>query len=301
MATIAVSGSTGFVGAALVAALRARGDQVRPLQRPQSGGGTSAAGAVRWDPPRGELDLAALEGVDAVVHLAGESLAGARWTAAQKSRLEQSRMEGTALLARSLPRLSKQPKAWLSASAIGYYGDRGDASLDESAAPGDDFLSQLCVAWEAAAAPARDAGIRLVHPRFGVVLHPSGGALAKMLPVFRWGMGGALGDGAQVMSWIALSDAVRALLFALDHAALEGPLNLTAPQPVSNAELTRSLARALSRPSFMSVPRFALRAALGEMADAALLASAKVLPQKLLAAGFAFEHPLLDPYLRSVL
>jgi uncharacterized protein (TIGR01777 family) len=304
MATIAVSGSNGFVGAALVSALRARGDQVRPLLRPTASGGFGAhdpASVVRWDPARGELDSGALEGVDGVVHLAGESLANGRWTDAQKQRIEQSRTRGTRLLAEGLAGLTRKPQVLLSASAIGYYGDRGVAELDESAERGDDFLARLCAAWEEAAAPARAAGLRVAHPRFGVVLHPSGGALAKMLPLFRWGMGGALGDGAQFMSWIALADVVRALLFTLDQSALEGPVNFTAPTPVTNAELTRSLARALARPGFMQVPRFALRAVLGEMADAALLASAKVLPRKLLELGFSFEEPELEPYLRSVL
>lgn len=304
MATIAISGSSGFLGAALISALRARGDVVLPLVRPASAASASKAGAlphVQWDPERGVIDRDALEGIDALVHLAGESVAAGRWTEAQKARIEQSRTQGTSLLATTLGQLRRRPKVWLSASAIGFYGDRGETQVDESAGPGDDFLARVCVAWEAAAAPARQQGVRLVHPRFGLVLHPSGGALARMLPVFRLGLGGALGPGAQVMSWIALSDVTRALLFALDHPTLSGPLNLTAPNPVTNAELTRALGRVLSRPSFMRVPRFALRAALGEMAEVALLSGARVVPSKLQQAGFVFEHPLLEPYLRSVL
>jgi uncharacterized protein len=303
MATIAISGSTGFLGAALSAALRARGDSVRPLVRPTTRPADASRGplrAVRWDPARGEIEHEALEGVDALVHLAGESVASRRWTDAQKERIAQSRIQGTSLLSAALCRMVHKPKVWLSASAIGFYGDRGAQLLDESAGPGSDFLARLCVAWEGAAAPARDAGVRVVYPRLGVVLHPQGGALARLVPLFRWGLGGALGGGAQVMSWIALHDVTRALLFALDTAMLEGPINLSAPHPVTNAELTRTLARVLSRPGFLSVPRFALRAALGEMADVALLASAHVLPRKLLDAGFVFEYPVLEPYLRSV-
>jgi uncharacterized protein (TIGR01777 family) len=302
VATIAISGSTGFLGAALAEALRARGDAVWRLVRPNTRTpGASADREVHWDPARGEIDQAALEGVDAVVHLAGESVASGRWTEAQKARIEQSRIQGTRLLASTLRGLRHRPKLWLSASAIGFYGDRGALPLDESQGPGGDFLARVCVAWEAAAVPASEVGVRVVHPRFGVVLDPRGGALARMLPLFRWGMGGKLGDGAQLMSWIALADAVRALLFALDTQALSGPLNLTAPRAVTNAELTRALASVLGRPSFMRVPRVALRAALGELADVALLASANVLPRKLLDAGFVFEHPALEPYLRSVL
>lgn len=296
MAVIAISGSTGFIGSALVRALQARGAQVRPLVRPQS-----RTSGIHWDPARGEIDSAALEGVDAVVHLAGESVAEGRWTAAQKARITESRVVGTGLLARALAGLSRKPGVLLSASAIGFYGDCGERPVTEEEPPGTDFLASVCVAWEKAAQPARDAGIRVVHPRFGIVLHPSGGALAKMLPVFRLGLGGPLGDGRQRMSWISLDDAVGALLHALDHPTLTGPLNLTSPDAVSNAELSRALGKALHRPAFMRVPGFALRAALGEMADVALLGGARVAPQQLLDTGFVFAHPSLEPYLRGVL
>lgn len=296
MATIAISGASGFLGSALVHALRARGDRVLALVRPGS-----AAPGIRWDPGRAEIDAAALVGVDAVVHLAGENVAAGRWSDAQKQRIEQSRVDGTTVLARALAGLEKRPEVLLSASAVGFYGAHGDEALDERDAAGEDFLAQVCKRWEAAAEPARQAGIRVVHPRFGLVLHPSGGALAKMLPAFRLAVGGKLGDGAQFMSWIALEDAVSALSFALARRDLTGPINVTAPEPVTNEEFTRALGAALSRPTLFSVPRFALRTLFGEMAEVALLSGARVKPAKLLAHGFSFAHPELAPYLASVL
>lgn len=256
---------------------------------------------IRWDPARGEIDAVALEGVDAVVHLAGENVAGGRWTEAQKRRIEQSRVESTGLLARTLAGLSRKPAVLISASAVGYYGAHGNQPIDESAGPGADFLARVCVQWEASAQPARAAGIRVVHPRFGLVLHPSGGALARMLPAFRLFAGGKLGSGEQGMSWVALEDAIAALEFALTHAQLTGPFNVTAPEPVSNAEFTRALASALGRPAVMTVPRFALRALFGEMAEVALLSGACVNPARLLELGFSFQHATLGPYLEHVL
>jgi uncharacterized protein (TIGR01777 family) len=244
------------------------------------------------------IDREALEGLDAVVHLAGENVAGARWSDAQKQRIRESRVRGTRLLAEALSALRTKPAVWLSASAVGIYGDGGDRPLDEDSPPGDDFLAQVGVAWEEAAAPARAAGIRVVHPRFGVVLHPSGGALAKMLGPFKLGLGGKLGSGAQYMSWIALEDAVRALLHLIDQP-LEGPVNLVAPNPVTNAEFTRALARALHRPAPFFVPSFAARLALGEMAEVALLRGQRVFPKRLLASGFRFAQPELEPLLSS--
>jgi uncharacterized protein (TIGR01777 family) len=296
MATIAISGATGFLGSALRSFLAARGDRVLALTRP----GSREPG-IRWDPERGEIDAAALEGVDAAVHLAGENVAGGRWSDAQKRRIEQSRVQGTTLLARALAGLRRKPALLISASAVGYYGARGPEAIDERAGPGSDFLARVCVQWEASAEPARQAGIRVVHPRFGIVLHPSGGALAKMLPAFRLLAGGKLGDGEQFMSWVALEDAVAALAFALATPALTGPFNVTAPEPVTNAEFTRALGAALSRPTMMTVPRFALRALFGEMAEVALLSGACVEPNKLLGHGFTFAAPTLAPYLERVL
>jgi uncharacterized protein (TIGR01777 family) len=301
VATIAISGASGFVGSALCHALLARGDRVRILVRPGAARVPSKTEAIRWDPARGEIDLAALVGVDAVVHLAGESVADGRWSDAQKQRIEQSRVKGTSLLARALAGLEQKPEVFLSASAVGFYGAHGGEPLAERDPAGSDFLAQVCIRWEAAADPARQAGIRVVHPRFGLVLHPSGGALAKMLPAFRLLVGGKLGSGAQFMSWVALSDTLAALCFALAQRELTGPLNVTAPEPVTNEAFTRALGAALARPALMTVPRFALRALFGEMAEVALLSGARVLPQKLLDHGFSFAHPELAPYLASVL
>jgi uncharacterized protein (TIGR01777 family) len=295
--TIAISGASGFVGSALVARLTARGDRVRPLVRP----GGRADDGISWDPERGTIDLAQLEGLDALVHLAGENVGDGRWTAAKKERIRESRVRGTTLLADALGRLRARPKVWISGSAVGYYGDRGQDEVDEDGAPGSDFLAEVTVAWEAAAAPATAAGVRVVHPRFGIVLAPHGGALAKMLPPFKLGVGGKLGSGTQAMSWIALSDAVQALIFALDHDALRGPFNVTAPRPVTNAEFTRALGSALHRPTVLGVPGPLARLALGEMADVALLGGVRALPRRLVAAGFTFEHPELGAYLAEAL
>jgi uncharacterized protein (TIGR01777 family) len=296
MAIIAVTGASGFIGSALVAALRSRGDRVRPLVRP----GGMADDAIQWDPERGRIDSDALEGVDALVHLAGESVANGRWTEAQKARIRDSRVKGTSLLASTLIGLKRKPAVWVSGSAVGIYGDRGAQELDEQSSVGHDFLSDVGVAWESAARPAI-AALRVVHPRTGIVLHPGGGALAKLLPVFKWGLGGKLGSGEQYMSWISRQDAVRALIHLLDRSDLRGPVNVTSPAPVTNAELSRELAAALKRPALFTVPAFAARLALGEMADVALLSGQRVLPQRLLSSDFRFEHPDLQGCLRALL
>ncbi|MFT3923083.1 MAG: TIGR01777 family oxidoreductase [Myxococcales bacterium] len=296
MATIAVTGASGFIGSALVRALRSRGDRVRPLVRP----GGLADDAIQWDPERGRIDAEALEGIDGLVHLAGESIADGRWTEAHKARIRDSRVKGTSLLASTLLGLTRKPGVWISGSAIGIYGDRGAEELDEHSSVGHDFLSDVGVAWESAARPAA-AVLRVVHPRTGVVLHPSGGALAKLLPVFKLGLGGKLGSGQQYMSWISLADTVRALIHALDRSDLRGPVNLTAPMPATNAEFTRELAAALGRPAFFAVPGFAARLAIGELAEVALLAGQRVLPKQLLGSAFRFEHPTLAECLRALL
>jgi len=246
-------------------------------------------------------DLGALEGCAAAVHLSGASVAGQRWTAAYRREMMASRVDSTRALATLLAGLRTPPRALLVASAVGYYGDRGDQLLDETSLPGEGFLADLCRQWEAAAQPAVEAGIRVVHLRFGVVLGPGPGALARMLPIFRLGLGGRLGSGRQWMSWISVEDAMRALLFALETPSLAGPVNLTAPSPVTNAEFTRLLARQLRRPSFLPVPAFALRLALGQMADEALLASTRAVPSRLLVAGFRFAHPTVDKALAAAL
>ncbi len=265
-----------------------------------------ALGQLRWNPAAASAiaDTAPLEGLAAAIHLSGASVAGHRWTPAWKREMGASRVESTRALAIALAGLRQPPKALLVASATGVYGDRGDDLLDERAEPGSGFLADLCREWEAAAQPAVDAGIRVVHLRFGVVLG-RGGALAKMLPLFRLGLGGRLGSGRQWMSWISLADAVAAMLFALDSnsatPALAGPINLTAPNPVTNAEFTRALGRAVHRPAILPAPAFALRLALGQMADGALLSSARAVPARLTDAGFQFTHPTVDEALAEAL
>jgi uncharacterized protein (TIGR01777 family) len=295
--TIAISGASGFIGSALSGLLKKGGTRVRPLTRP----GKQGLDGIAWDPEQGTLDAKALEGVDAIVHLAGDNVAEGRWTAAKKARIRDSRVRGTELIARAIAGLTLKPRVFLSSSAVGYYGDRGDEELDESSTAGSDFLAEVCAAWEQAAAPARAAGVRVLHPRFGIVLAPEGGALKKMMLPFKLGAGGRLGDGKQYMSWIALSDALRALVYALDHGELRGPVNITAPEPVTNQTFTKALGAALHRPTIMPLPGPLARLALGEMADVALLGGARVLPRALLAGGFQFEHPELAPYLTRVL
>jgi uncharacterized protein len=293
--TIAISGASGFIGSALSTALKKAGARVRTLVRP----GNHGLDGIGWDPDQGTIDGDALEGVDAIIHLAGDGVAEGRWTAAKKARIRDSRVRGTDLIARAIARLTLKPSVFMSASAVGYYGDRGGEALDEASSPGADFLAEVCQAWEAAAEPARAAGVRVVHPRFGIVLSPEGGALKKMVLPFKLGVGGRLGEGTQYMSWIALEDTVRAVLHALEH--LQGPVNVTAPEPATNAEFTKALGAALHRPTFMPLPGPLARLALGEMADVALLSGARVLPRELLTSGFQFEHPSLRAYLERAL
>jgi uncharacterized protein (TIGR01777 family) len=297
MLAIAISGASGFVGTALTSVLKRRGDRVRPLVRP----GNHAEDGISWDPAHGSIDLAQLEGLDALVHLAGDGIADGRWTEAKKARIRESRVKGTTLLAGALSHLTAKPKVWLSGSAVGYYGDRGADVVDESGPAGSDFLASVAVEWEAAAAPAVGLGIRVVHPRLGIVLAPHGGALQKMLLPFKLGLGGKFGSGHQGMSWISLNDTVRALVHMLDHAELTGPVNVTAPAPVTNVEFTRALGAALHRPTVFAVPGPLARLALGEMADGALLGGVCALPNKLLATGFQFEQPNLARFLTQIL
>jgi uncharacterized protein (TIGR01777 family) len=299
---VLVSGSTGFLGTALLPALTAAGHHVVRLVRPGTRGASAAAVDERpWDPARGVLDPAHLEGLDAVVHLAGENVAAGWWTVAQKQRIRASRVDSTALLAETLARIERPPAVFVAASAIGYYGDRGPEVLTETSAPGAGFLAEVCRAWEAAAAPAARRGIRVVHPRFGIILGPDGGPLARMLGPFRLGLGGRLGSGEQWMSWVAREDAVGAILHALATAPVAGPVNVVAPAPVTNREFTAALARAVRRPSWMPVPAAALRLLLGEMAREMLLVSQRVRPETLLASGYAFRRPTLDVALAAAL
>jgi uncharacterized protein len=294
---IAVTGATGVIGTSLTTALRQRGDDVLPLVRRPPASGERVIG---WDPERGTIDRAGLEGMDAVIHLAGENVFG-RWTADKKRRVRDSRVNGTRLLVDALAELQRRPATLLSASAIGYYGDRGAEPVTEDSAPGDDFLAQVSRDWEAATAPAVRAGIRVVNMRTGVVLTPSGGALAKMLPPFRLGLGGRVGSGDQYVSWIEMGDIIRAMLYLLDNAHEVGPVNLTAPTPVTNRELAKTLGRVLGRPAVVPVPAFALRMAFGAEGAEMLQSGQRVLPARLRSAGFHFSFETLEPALRSLL
>jgi len=295
--TVVVSGASGFLGSALVAALEADGARVLRLVRRPS----TASNEIAWDPDGGQIDAARLEGADAVVHLAGETIAGARWTAERKQRIRDSRVRGTGLLARTLAGLRTRPQVLVSGSAMGIYGDRGDDELTENDSPGRGFLAEVVVAWEAAADPARAAGIRVVHPRLGMVLHPDGGALEKMLPPFRLGLGGQLGNGRQWMSWISRDDAVGVIRAAIDTGSLAGPVNAGSPQPVRNAEFTSLLGAALHRPTLMAVPAFVLPLMFGELAKEGLLASQRMIPARLQAIGYRFNDPDLAPTLVKLL
>lgn len=294
--TIAITGASGLVGMALARALRAHGARVLRLVRRVPG-----PDEVRWDPAAGTIDAAGLEGVDGVVHLAGEGIASGCWTAARKRRIRDSRVDGTRLLADALAGLSRRPSVLVSASAIGIYGNRGDELLDESSSPGTGFLAEVGRAWEAATAPAAGAGIRVVLPRLGIVLSRDGGALGRLLPLFQLGLGGRLGSGRQWMSWVSLRDVVRIVVTALDRDDLSGPVNAVAPAPVTNAEFTRALAAAVRRPALFHVPAPLLELVLGEMGREALLASQRVTPGRLLGAGFSFEDPALDGALAGIL
>jgi uncharacterized protein len=295
---VAVTGGSGLIGTALIQRLRQDRHQITQLVRR-----TAGPGEVSWDPAGGRLDPAAVEGVDAVIHLAGENV-GTRWTAARKRRIRESRVSGTTLLSQTIARLRRPPPVLISASAVGIYGDRGDEILTEASSLGDpssDFLASVCQEWEAAADPARAAGVRVVHPRFGVVLSPSGGVLSKMLLPFRLGLGGRVGDGSQWLSWISIDDAVGVIQYALERDTLQGSLNATAPDPVTNRAFTRTLGRVLRRPTPLPVPARALRLVLGEMADETLLASARALPARLLQSGYEFRYPDIEGALRHVL
>lgn len=294
---VAVTGSTGLVGRRLVAFLRAGGHEVIRLVRSQP----KAADEVLWDPDGGRVDAAALEGLDAVVHLAGISISSGRWTRKRKAAIRDSRVNGTHFLARTLAGLQQPPKVFVSTSAVGYYGDRGNEVLTETAPKGEGFLSDVVEAWEAAAAPARDAGIRVVHPRFGVVLAGEGGSLPLMSLPFRFGAGGPIASGNQYMAWIALEDLIGILHEVIVNDAYEGPVNAVAPEQTTNAGFTKTLAKVLRRPAFFRVPGVAMKAALGQMADELLLASQRVVPARLEAEGFRFAYPTIEQALRHEL
>ena len=295
---VLVSGSHGLIGSELVARLPGAGHESVRLVR----GARAAPAEARWDVEAGTIDSGALDGVDAVVNLAGEGIAAHRWSADHKRRVLASRVEGTRLLAEAAAAAQPRPSVFVNASAIGYYGDRGEEELTEESAPGRDFLADVCRQWEAATGAAEAAGVRVVLLRSGIVLSPKGGALAKQLPLFRLALGGRLGSGRQWTSWISLDDEVGAILHSLGEEGVRGPVNATAPHPVTNAQFTRTLARVLRRPAVARVPGPALSAAMGaEMAKVMLLASQRVLPAKLDATGYRFRHRELDPALRALL
>ncbi|QNI31279.1 TIGR01777 family protein [Alloacidobacterium dinghuense] len=295
---ILISGASGLIGTALVRAFTALQISVVCLVREPDG-----QQEILWSPQASPTiaNPTLLEGFDAVIHLSGANIGAHRWTPAYKKEIVESRVQTTRALARLLAALNNPPQALLCASAVGIYGDRDGETLTEDSEPGSGFLAETCAAWEAAAQPAKNAEIRVAHLRFGVVLSPEGGALAKMLPVFRLGLGGRLGSGEQWMSWIALPDLVSAVFHIIDAPECSGPINMVAPMPVTNSEFTRTLAHVLHRPAVIPAPAFALRAVVGEMADEALLASARVIPAQLVEDGFQFKYPQVAPALESLL
>lgn len=289
---VAISGSSGLLGTALRAFLSTGGHEVLRLVR--SGDEELPEDAARWDPAAGVIDLERVEGLDAVIHLAGENIAEGRWSPRRKRAIAESRIQGTEHLVASLARLTAPPKTILSASAVGFYGHRGAAELDEESAAGSGFLAEVCSDWEQTARGAADFGARVALLRFGVILSPAGGALAKMLPPFKMGVGGVLGSGRQYVSWVSIDDAISAILEVLYNPSLAGAVNITAPHPVSNRELTRTLGQVLNRPTMTPMPALAARVLFGEMADEMLLASSRVLPSRLSTAGFPFRYPTLE-------
>lgn len=295
---VVVSGASGLIGTALANSLLSDGHRVRRLRRD----GVTDGDDIVWDPEAGRIDAPALEGVDAVVHLAGEGIGEKRWTAEQKQRIRDSRVRGTAVIAAAVASRERKPRVFVSASAIGYYGNRGDEVLTETSGPGDDYLADVCKAWEAETKPAIDAGVRTVHLRTGIVLAKHGGVLQRMLVPFKLGLGGKQGSGSQWMSWIALDDAIGAIRTIIDAPDISGPVNLTAPNPVSNADFAETLGRVLHRPTVLPTPMFGLKLRYGaELVETLLLVSQRVRPARLEAADFPFEYPVLEPALDALL
>ena len=289
---VLISGSSGMIGRALIPRLQADGHTVERLMRPASSGVVGAG--IVWDPATGLLEASEIEGFDAVVHLAGENIANKRWSERQKRVIRDSRVVGTELLASRLASLNDPPSVLVCASAGGYYGaDRGDEWLDDSASAGTDFLAVATREWEEACASASEAGIRVVNMRIGVALSADGGMLSRILPIFRWGLGGKLGSGAQYMSWISGADLTNAFVWAIEREYLSGGVNISSPVPVSNAEFTRALGQALGRPTLFTAPRFALKLAQGELSDV-VLSSLRMAPERLTASGFEFQHPRIE-------
>lgn len=302
---VAITGASGLVGSELVRRLNKQGTQLFSLRRSstktnsnRSPKSTDEADSISWNPATGVDNPEQLESLDAIVHLAGRSIGAARWSAREKELLRDSRVQATERLVDQIAKLKVKPKLFFSASAIGIYGDTGGKWVDEVSNAASDFLGALAADWERASQPLIEMGVRVVHARFGVILAKHGGALAKMLPLFRWGLGGVLGDGKQFMSWISLNDCCRAIQHLMDNASLSGAFNIVSPNPVTNREFTKTLGSDMHRMTFLPVPKFALRLGLGEMADALLLTSCRVQPRRLIDSGFTFEQPTLEQALK---
>jgi uncharacterized protein (TIGR01777 family) len=293
---VAITGASGLIGSALVPHLRARGDEVLRLVRRQA----TAPDEVSWDPAAGTVDLSALTGIDAVVHLAGAGVGGHRWTDSYKKTILDSRVDSTHTIVRAMTQLDPRPTTLVAGSAIGWYGDTGDRAVDETAPAGTGFLADVVRAWEAAADPARDAGIRVTHARTGLVVAKHGGAWAKLFPIFKLGLGGKLGSGHQYWSWISLRDEIAALTYLLDNPNMSGPVNLTGPEPATNAEVTRAMGAVLGRPTLLPVPAFALKTILGEFSTE-ILSSARVIPEVLETSGFTWQDTTVESAIRTAL
>jgi hypothetical protein len=291
---VLIAGASGLVGSALIPPLEADGAEVARLVRT-----TPKPGEIEWHPNQGQMDAARLEGFDAVINLAGENVAGGRWTEEQKRKIHDSRVNGTLLLSEAMAKSGKRPRVFLCASATGFYGDRDDEVLDEHSESGGGFLAGVCREWEKATEPAAKAGVRVVNLRFGVILSRDGGMLAKLLTPFKMGMGGKVGSGKQFLSWVAIDDVVGAIKLALHDETLRGPLNVVSPNPVTNEAFTKTLGHVLSRPTALAMPAFAARLAFGEMADEMLLASQYVVPKHLADAGYEYKYPELEGALRK--
>ena len=291
---IAIAGSSGLVGSALIPILQSDGNQITRLVR-----SSPKPGEIEWHPNQDKVSALSLEGFEAIINLAGENIAGGRWTDDQKRKIRDSRMNGTHLLSEAIAQMKSKPRVFICASATGIYGDRDDETLDEQSESGGGFLAGVCREWEQATQPASKASVRVVNLRMGPILAREGGMLSKLLTPFKMGMGGKVGSGKQYISWVALEDAVNAIKLAIDDESIHGPINIVSPNPVTNEEFTKTLGHVLNRPTALAMPAFAARLAFGEMADEMLLASQRVMPKRLIKAGFQFQYPTLESAMRK--